>query len=262
MKALYTAATGMMAQETNVQVIANNVANMRTTGFKRQRADFQDLYYENLRRSGASTSDAGNVVPSGVQVGSGVKTVATPRIFIQGNVTATQRDFDLAIRGEGFFRVQLPDGRTAYTRDGSFATNAQGTIVTQHGYNVDSGITVPSNSIATSISPTGIVEATVQGSSTPQQVGQLQIAKFINKAGLESIGDNLFVETAASGQAVVENPGNIGFGNLQQGYIEESNVNGVTEIADLIAAQRAYEMNAKILSAAEAMMQSTARIGA
>lgn len=262
MRALYTSATGMMAQETNVQVIANNVANMRTTGFKRQRADFQDLYYENMRRMGSATSDTGNMVPAGIQIGSGVKTVATPRVMSQGNITSTERQYDVAIRGEGFFPIQMPDGRTAYTRDGSFELDAQGNLVTQNGYTVGGGINVPQNTTSVSISPTGLVEAKVVGSTTPQQIGQIQLARFINKAGLETIGDNLYLETAASGQAITDNAGAEGFGNLQQSYLEEANVNGVTEIADLIAAQRAYEMNAKILGAAEEMMRATSRVGA
>lgn len=261
MRALYTAATGMMAQETNVQVIANNVANMRTSGFKRQRADFQDLYYENMRRQGAATSDSGNIVPAGVNIGSGVKTVATPRIMTQGNVSATERTYDIAIRGEGFLRVLTPNGTTAYTRDGSLEVDNQGNLVTQNGYLLDPAINIPQNTLSVSISATGLVEARVQGQTALQQVGQIQMARFVNKNGLETIGDNLYLETNASGQAIVDNPGNEGFGTLQQGFLEESNVNGVTEIADLIAAQRAYEMNSKILGAADEMMRSTTRTG-
>jgi flagellar basal-body rod protein FlgG len=259
MRALHTAATGMLAQERNVEVIANNVANMRTTGYKRQRAEFQDLYYENLRRVGSATSDQ-STIPAGVQLGSGVKLVATPRVFTQGNFARTDREYDVAARGEGFFQVQLPDGRTAYTRDGSFELSSDGTIVTQDGYTVDAGIVVPNNTVSLTIANTGLVEATVQGQAAPQQIGQLQLARFINKSGLESMGDNLFLETAASGQAIVGNPGSEGFGSIQQGYVEEGNVNAVTEIADLIAAQRAYEMNSKIISAADEMLSAAGRV--
>jgi flagellar basal-body rod protein FlgG len=258
MQALRTAATGMMAQEQNVQVISNNVANLRTTGYKRQRAEFQDLLYSNLRRMGTATSEQGTMVPAGVQIGSGVRLSATPRVFSQGAVVATEKQFDLAVRGEGFFRVQLPDGRTAYTRDGTFNLDANGQMVTKDGYVVDQGVTIPANARSVTISGTGQVQITPDNQTTVQTVGQIQLARFVNRAGLESIGDNLFVETPASGQAQLSNPGTDGTGNLLQGYAEEANVNAVTEIADLISAQRAYEMNARVIRSADEMLSNSA----
>ena len=257
MRALYTAATGMAAQELNVQVISNNIANLRTTGFKRQRIQFQDLLYENLRRAGSSTSDQNTMVPSDVSIGSGVKTVSTARLMSQGTLTSTEGENDVAIRGEGFLQVTMPDGRTAYTRDGSLERDATGQLVTHDGYPISPQITVPQNATALTISADGRVQATVPGQTAPQLLGQIQLARFVNKTGLESIGDNLFVETAASGPATTGNPNSEGFGNLQQGYLEEANVNAVTEISSLIAAQRAYEMNAKVFTATDHMLQST-----
>ncbi|MFN0264132.1 flagellar basal-body rod protein FlgG [Tepidamorphus sp. 3E244] len=260
MKALNIAATGMMAQELNVEVISHNVANMRTTGFKRQRAEFQDLLYENLRRMGSVTSDAGTMVPAGVQIGMGVKTAATPRVMSQGSINLTEKDLDIAIRGEGFFRIQLPDGSTAYTRAGSFELDANGLLVTVDGYQVEPGITVPNNARDISIAADGTVEVLIDGETAATQLGQLQLARFINKSGLEGIGDNLFLETAASGTPQVSTPGDTGFGSLLQNHLEQSNVNPVTEISDLIAAQRAYEMNARIISGADEMLQATANL--
>jgi flagellar basal-body rod protein FlgG len=260
MKALYIAATGMAAQERNVEVISNNISNMRTTGFKRQRAEFQDLLYQQDRRAGSQTSSTGTVVPVGIEIGSGVKTAATARVMSQGNVAPTQKELDVAIRGEGFFTVQLPDGRTAYTRDGSFERDPTGQIVNVDGYTIDPGIVIPQNARAMSISAEGVVEAYLDNSSTPTQLGQFQLANFVNKAGLESIGQNLFVETPASGTAQVGTPAAESFGNLLQGYLELSNVNAVTEIADLISAQRAYEMNSRVISAADEMLSATANL--
>lgn len=260
MRALYTAATGMMAQEKNVEVIANNVANMRTAGFKRQMVHFQDLLYEHQRRAGSPTSDQNNMVPAGVFIGSGTKVVATPRVMSQGNVSQTQRTYDVAIRGEGFFRIQLPDGRTAYTRDGSFELNADGQVVTVDGYQLDPAITVPNNARSVTISAAGVVQVTVPNQTAPQTIGNIQLARFVNKAGLESIGDNLYLETAASGQAQNAAPGAEGLGSLLQKHLEQSNVTAVSEISDLIAAQRAYEMNARIISAADQMLQSTSQM--
>lgn len=257
MRALNIASTGMAAQEANVEIISNNIANMRTTGFKRQRAEFQDLLYQSMRQVGSSSSDTGTVLPTGVDVGSGVKLVATPRVMSQGTVALTEKTYDVAIKGEGFFQVQLPDGRTAYTRDGSFELDANGQLVTADGYTVLPGITVPTNAISVSISATGGVEATVQGQTAAQPLGQLELARFINKSGLEAKGDNLFLETPASGTPLVDNPGAEGFGTTLQSYLEASNVNAVTEISDLIAAQRAYEMNSKVVSSADQMLQST-----
>jgi flagellar basal-body rod protein FlgG len=260
MRALQTAATGMMAQEMNVQVISNNVANMRTTGFKRQRVNFQDLLYEQHRRSGTPTSEQGNQIPAGVFVGSGVKTVSTPRLMNQGNISPTEKTYDLAIRGEGFFKIALPDGRSAYSRDGNFDLDSQGRLVTPEGNLVDPGITVPNNASSVSINNLGVVSAIVPGNTQPQQIGQITLSRFINKVGLESMGDNLYLETAGSGAAIDGTPGSEGFGNVQQGYVEESNVNAVTEISSLIAAQRAYELNARVITASDQMLNAAAQI--
>lgn len=258
MRALHTAATGMMAQELNVQVISNNIANVRTTGYKKQRAEFQDLLYENVRRVGTQSSDQGNVLPVGVEIGSGVKTVGTPRVMTQGSMLPTSKDLDVAIRGEGFFKILLPDGRFAYTRDGSFEMDNQGRIVTAQGYLVQPAITVPQNSTGLTINAQGQVAVTPAGTTTPTVLGQIETSLFINKAGLSSIGDNLFIETPASGTPQNATPGTAGYGDLLQGNLEQANVEVVSEISDLIAAQRAYEMNAKVVSAADQMMQSTA----
>jgi flagellar basal-body rod protein FlgG len=260
MKALYIASTGMAAQERNVEIISNNIANMRTTGFKRQRAEFQDLLYQEYRRSGSSTSDQGTVVPVGIEVGSGVKTAATPRVMSQGNVDPTEKDLDVAIRGEGYFLVSMPDGRTGYTRDGSFERDQSGQLVNVDGYQIQPGIVVPDNANQISISADGMVEAYLDNDTSPTQLGQIQLARFANKAGLESIGDNLFVETASSGPAQEGDANADGMGNLMQSYLESSNVNAVTEIADLIAAQRAYEMNARVISGADEMLQATSQL--
>ena len=260
MKALYIASTGMSAQERNVEVISNNIANMRTTGFKRQRAEFQDLLYQQITRAGSQTSDQGSMVPAGLETGSGVRTVATPRVMSQGNVSMTERELDVAIRGEGFFMIQLPDGRTAYTRDGSFERDPNGTLVNSQGYSLNPGISIPGNAKGVSISPNGTVEAFLGTDTTPTQLGQLQLARFVNKSGLESMGDNMFLETAASGPAQVNIPNSDGTGDLLQNYLEMANVNSVTEIADLIAAQRAYEMNARVISGADEMMRATSQL--
>jgi flagellar basal-body rod protein FlgG len=259
MRALQTAATGMMAQELNVQVISNNIANVRTTGYKRQTVHFQDLLYENFRRAGSATSEQ-TQVPAGTFIGSGVKTVSTGRVMSQGNLTPTEKQYDVAIRGEGFFKIRMPDGRTTYSRDGSFDLDAQGQLVTRDGYQVEPGITIPNNATSVSINALGTVEVTVPGQTAPQQLGQLQLTRFINKVGLESIGDNLFVETAASGPAIDGVGGGEGFGTLQQNYLEEGNVQAVTELSSLIAAQRAYEMNSKVITAADQMMSATTQM--
>jgi flagellar basal-body rod protein FlgG len=257
MRALHTAATGMMAQELNVQVISNNIANMRTTGYKKQRAEFQDLLYEKVSRVGTQTSDQGTVLPVGIEIGSGVRTAGTPRVMSQGNMLPTSKDLDVAIRGEGFFKVTLPDGRTAYTRDGSFEMDAQGRLVTSQGYVLQPGITVPQNSSGISINAQGSVSVTPAGTTTPTVLGQIELAMFINKAGLQSQGDNLYLETPASGTPQNGIGGQQGFGDLLQGNLEQANVEAVSEISDLIAAQRAYEMNAKVISATDQMLQST-----
>ena len=260
MKSLQIAATGMMAQELNVEVISNNIANMRTTGFKRVRAEFQDLLYQDLRRVGSSSSDSGTIVPTGIQLGFGVKTGATSRVMSQGNLSNTEKELDVAIRGEGFFPITLPNGLTAYTRDGSFELDAEGRLVTLDGYEVDPGITIPDNARSITINRTGSVEVVVADSTTPQVVGQLSLARFVNTAGLKAIGDNLYLETPSSGTATEGSPGDPGFGDVLQKFLESANVNAVSELSDLISAQRAYEMNARVISASDEMMSATTNI--
>ncbi len=260
MRALHTAATGMMAQELNVQVISNNIANMHTTGYKRQRAEFQDLLYEHVRRIGTQTSTQGNILPVGIDLGGGVKTVGTPRLMTQGTISPTGGDLNVAIRGEGFFKVAMPDGSFSYTRDGSFQMDAQGRIVTLQGNVIQPGITIPNNAQSVTISPAGQVSATLPGATTSTVLGQMVTTRFINKAGLQAIGDNLFVETPASGTPQDGVPNVDGYGDLQQGNLEQSNVEAVTEISDLIAAQRAYEMNGKVISAADQMLSATSNL--
>lgn len=256
MRALDIAGTGMQAQQTNVEVISNNIANQTTTGFKRRRAEFQDLIYQNLRRAGASSSDSGSVVPSGAQVGLGVKTAAIYRITEQGNLQQTSNSLDLAVQGNGYFQVTLPSGDTAYTRDGTFALSPDGTIVTADGYVVQPGITVPSNAKSVTINGAGQVQITTDGSTSSTTVGQLQLAVFPNEAGLDAQGSNLFVQTSASGNAVQGTPAAPGFGSVQQGFVETSNVNVVTEITDLITAQRAYEMNSRVITTSDQMLST------
>src|SRR5271169_5346379 len=258
MRALYTAATGMAAQELHVQVISNNIANMQTTGFKRQRAEFEDLMYQSLRRVGSNSSAQGTRLPIGLDIGAGVKTTGTPRIMSQGNLLPTDSELDIAIRGEGFFRVLMPDGREAYTRAGSFQMDDQGRLVTPEGYVVDPAITFPQNSSNTTINQQGEVSVTLPGQTTSTVLGQMQLARFMNKSGLEAIGDNLFLETAASGPPQVGTPSVDGMGNLLQSQLEQANVSAVTEMSDLITAQRAYSMNAKVVTAADDMLQTTA----
>ncbi len=260
MRALHTAATGMMAQELNVQVISNNIANMRTSGYKRQRAEFQDLLYEHVSRVGTQTSAQGNILPVGIELGGGVKTVGTPRVMTQGTLLPTGNTLDVAIRGEGLFKIAMPDGTFTYTRDGSFQMDAQGRIVTPQGNVVQPGITVPPNSTSIAINTQGQVSAVVAGSVTPTVLGQITLTRFVNKSGLQAIGDNLFVETPASGTPQDGAPGSDGLGDLQQGNLEQANVEAVTEISDLISAQRAYEMNSKVITAADQMLQATANL--
>jgi flagellar basal-body rod protein FlgG len=260
MQALFTASTGMAAQEQNVNVISNNIANMRTTGYKRQRAEFQDLLYQEYRRAGDTTSDSGTQLPVGIEVGSGVRIAATPRVMSQGSVVASDKDLDMAIQGEGYFMITLPTGQTAYTRDGSFERDGTGKLVTVDGYEVQPGITIPDNASNVTISPDGIVSAVIGTDTAPTQLGQLQLARFVNKGGLESIGNNMFTETPASGSAQVGPPNADGMGNIMQSYLEEANVNAVTEISDLIAAQRAYEMNARVVTGADEMLQTTTQM--
>jgi flagellar basal-body rod protein FlgG len=256
MRSLDIAGTGMLAQQTNVEVISNNIANMTTTGFKRRRAEFQDLIYQNLRRVGSNSSDTGTIVPSGAQVGLGVRTAAIYRINEQGNLQQTSNTLDMAIQGGGYFQVTLPSGDTAYTRDGTFGLGPDGTMVTADGYTVQPGLQIPSNATSVTVNPSGQVQVSLQGQTAPQTVGQLQIATFPNEAGLDSQGENLSIQTAASGQPVTGNPGTPGFGKVMQGFVETSNVNVVSEITNLITAQRAYEMNSKVITSSDEMLQT------
>ncbi len=260
MRSLAIAATGMQAQQLNVEVISNNIANMNTTGFKRQRAQFQDLLYQNLERPGASTSSAGTTAPMGIQIGIGVKAGSIGRVTQQGSLERTDNTTDLAISGRGYFQVSMPDGTTAYTRAGNFAADADGRLVTSEGYPIEPAITVPTEALSIAVSRDGVVEATLQGQVEPQQLGQIEIAAFVNPAGLEAQGDNLFLETAASGSPNVSTPTSPGFGALLQGFLETSNVNAVEEISALIVAQRAYEMNAKVITASDEMLQTATQV--
>jgi flagellar basal-body rod protein FlgG len=256
MQALRTAATGMAAQQLNVEVISNNIANMNTVGFKKQRAEFEDLLYQNVEQVGAQSSDQGNIVPTGIQIGAGVKSGSVYRITTQGTLTQTGNQFDVAINGGGFLSVLLPTGDTAYTRAGNLSINDQGQIVTADGYLVQPTIAIPQNATSVTISQSGQVQITTPGATTPTTVGQMQLSTFINEGGLEAIGNNLFEETAASGQATTGNPGAAGFGQLMQGYTEASNVDPVSEITNLIIAQRAYEMNSKVVTTADQMLST------
>ena len=256
MRSLDIASTGMQAQQTNVDVISNNLANMTTTGFKRRRTEFQDLIYESMRRVGSNTSDSGTVVPAGAQVGLGVRTAAIYRINEQGTLQQTSNSLDLAIRGNGYFPVTLPSGETAYTRDGTFGLSPDGTVVTADGYPIAGGITVPPNATAVTISANGAVQASLDGQTAPQTVGTIQLATFPNETGLDAQGDNLFLQSGASGNAVTGNPGAPGFGSVLQGFVESSNVNVVTEISNLITAQRAYEMNSRVITTSDQMLST------
>jgi flagellar basal-body rod protein FlgG len=256
MRSLDIAGTGMQAQQTNVEVISNNIANMSTTGFKRRRAEFQDLIYQNLRRVGSDSSDSGSIVPAGAQVGLGVKTAAIYRINEQGNLQQTSNTLDMAIQGGGYFQVTLPSGDTAYTRDGTFGLASDGSLVTADGYAVQPGLQIPSNATGVTVNQSGQVQVTIQGQTAPTTVGQLQLATFPNEAGLDAQGNNLFLQTAASGQPVTGNPATAGVGSVMQGFVESSNVNVVTEITNLITAQRAYEMNSRVITTSNDMLST------
>lgn len=260
MRALRTATSGMLAQQLNVEVISNNIANMNTVGFKRQRAEFQDLLYQNVERMGAQSSTQGTVVPTGIQIGAGVKAGSVYRITEQGSPTRTGNTYDIAIDGKGYFQITMPSGEIAYTRAGNFSPNGEGQLVTEDGYAVEPAITIPQDAIDVSISKSGQVEVTTQGNAAKQVVGQLELATFFNEAGLEAIGDNLLLETAASGAATVGAPNEPGYGHLLQGYTEASNVDAVSEITNLIVAQRAYEMNSKVITTADEMLSVSAQV--
>jgi flagellar basal-body rod protein FlgG len=260
MRALFTAATGMAAQELSVQVISNNIANMQTTGFKKQRAAFQDLIYEHVQRVGAQASTQGTILPVGVDIGGGVQTVGTPRSMSQGTLLQTGNTLDLAINGDGFFKILMPDGTFQYTRDGTFQMDATGRIVNAQGNPVQPTITIPNNSSQITINSQGQVSVVAPGTTTSSIIGQIGLTRFINQGGLQPVGNNDFVDTPASGApqdglATVD-----GYGTLTQGSLEQANVDVVTEISNLIGAQRAYEMNAKVITAADQMMQSTTQM--
>lgn len=254
MRSLDIAATGMLAQQLNVDVVANNLANMNTTAFNRRRTEFQDLIYQDLRQVGAQSSDSGDTIPTGTQIGLGVKLAAVYRIHQQGNLSATDNTFDLAIQGRGFFQVTLPGGETGYTRDGTFQLNENGQLVTHDGYLVLPNITVPQEAIDVTVNASGQVLVQLENQVALSNVGQIQIATFQNDAGLEAIGQNLFIETAASGGSTTGNPDTVGFDSILQGFLETSNVNAVEEISNLIAAQRAYEMNSKVIQTSDEML--------
>lgn len=256
MRSLNIAATGLAAQQIHVDTISHNLANMTTTAYKAERPEFQDLLYQDLRRAGSNSTDQGTILPVGVQIGLGVKTGAIARNTGQGPMQPTENPLDIAVQGKGYFQIELPDGTIAYTRDGAFKLSDQGIIVTRDGFTVQPAITVPDDALAISINQSGEVEVTVQGQTDPQQLGQFEVATFINPAGLNATGDNLFLETAASGNPILGNPAEDGTGSLLQGYLESSNVNPVSEITELIVAQRAYEMNTKVLTASDEMLQN------
>ncbi len=260
MRSLTTAATGMLAQQLNVEVISNNIANINTTGFKRQRAEFQDLLYQNEKRVGSTSSDNGDVVPAGIQIGVGVQAAAVYRIMDQGNLQPTENRLDLAVNGKGFFQVEMPDGTTSYTRAGSLQLSPEGQIVTNDGYTVLPGISVPDDAVDITINESGEVLITLDGQVEPSNVGQFEVANFSNIGGLEAMGENLFRETPASGGPVTGVPGLPGFGSILQGYLETSNVNVVEEITNMISAQRAYEMNSKVIETSDQMMGTITQI--
>jgi flagellar basal-body rod protein FlgG len=257
MQALRTAATGMAAQELNVQVISNNIANINTTSYKKQTAAFQDLIYEHVRRVGAQASDQGTILPVGIDLGGGVKTVGTPRTMTQGTLSMTGNDLDVAITGEGFFKIQMPDGTFQYTRDGTFQMDNQGRIVTAQGNPVQPTITIPNNASGLTVNAQGQVSVTLPGSTTSQIIGQIGLTRFINKGGLNPVGSNQYTDTPSSGPPQDGTANAEGYGSITQGSLEQSNVDVVSEMSNLITAQRAYEMNSKVISAADQMMQTT-----
>lgn len=252
--ALWAAKTGLDAQQTQMAVTSNNLANVNTTGFKKSRAVFEDLMYQNLSQVGASTSQ-NTEAPSGLSLGTGVRVVATEKVYTQGSFNQTGNSLDVAIQGRGFFQVALPDGSVAYTRDGNFQLNSQGQLVNSAGYAIQPSITIPQGAQSISIGADGTVSATLAGASAPTQVGTLQLADFVNPAGLQPIGQNLLVASAASGTAQTATPGLSGLGTLQQGAVESSNVNVVEEMVNMIETQRAYEMNTKAISTTDQMLQ-------
>jgi flagellar basal-body rod protein FlgG len=252
-RSLWIARTGLDAQQTQLDVVANNLANVSTNGFKRARPVFEDLLYQNIRQAGAQSSQQ-TQIPTGLTLGTGVRTASTERIFTQGNIQKTDGTLDIAVQGNGFFQVQLPDGTTAYTRDGAFSKDNTGQIVTTDGYPVLPAITIPTNATSLTIGTDGTVTVTQSGTAAATQIGSIQLATFINNGGLQSIGQNLFMETASSGTPTPNTPGTNGAGVTNQGYVETSNVNVAEELVTMIQTQRAYELNSKVVSTSDAML--------
>jgi flagellar basal-body rod protein FlgG len=258
-RSLWISKTGLDAQQTQMDVISNNLANVNTAGFKRSRAVFEDLLYQTLRQPGAQSSQQ-TQLPTGLQIGTGVRPVSAERIFTQGNLQQTSNDKDVAIQGAGFFQVLMPDGSTAYTRDGSFSVDSNGQLVTANGFVVQPAVTIPANAVTMSIGRDGTISVTQPGASSPTQIGSLQLATFMNPAGLEARGENLYVETAASGSPGTNTPGTNGAGLLAQGYVETSNVNVVEELVSMIQTQRAYEINSKAIQTSDQMLQRLSQL--
>jgi flagellar basal-body rod protein FlgG len=258
-RSLWIAKTGLEAQQTQMDVISNNLANVGTNGFKRSRAVFEDLLYQTMRQPGAQSSQQ-TQLPTGLQLGTGVRPVAAERLFTQGNLQQTGNNKDVAVDGQGFFQVLMPEGSTAYTRAGSFSVNSQGQLVTSSGYLVQPAISIPLETQVLNISRDGVVGVVLPNSTTVVEVGTLQLANFMNPAGLEARGENLYVETSASGAPVVSTPGSNGFGFLSQGYVETSNVNVVEEMVNMIQTQRAYDINSKAITASDQMLQKVAQL--
>jgi len=258
-RSLWVAKSGLEAQQLNVDVISNNLANVSTNGFKRQRAVFEDLLYQQLRQPGAQTSQQ-TQVPSGLQLGAGVKPVATVRNFSNGSLQQTTNALDVAINGQGFFQILLPDGTTAYTRDGSFQLDSNGQMVTSSGYQLQPAITIPSNTLTVTIGGDGTVSVTQAGTTTPVQLGTIQLANFINPGGLQARGENLFLESAASGPPQLDTPGTNGLGSLNQGFVETSNVSVTEELVNLITAQRAFEINSRAIETSDQMLQKLTQL--
>jgi len=252
-RSLFIAATGMEAQRINIDVISNNLANVNTAGFKKSRADFQELMYQSLKTAGAVSAE-GNEVPTGIQIGLGVKPAAVQKMFQQGDFVSTGNNLDLVIEGKGFFQITTPDGELAYTRAGAFKLNSEGNLVTSDGYPMEPAITIPLNALEITITPDGTVSVLQAGNNTPVEVGQIETAQFINPGGLKAIGKNLFLPTGSSGEATTGNPGTDGLGSVNQGFIELSNVNVVEEMVNMIVSQRAYELNSKVIQSTDEML--------
>lgn len=256
MRALWTAATGMQAQQANMDVVSNNLANVNTTGFKKTRSDFEDLMYQTIREAGSNTG-AENVLPTGIQIGLGVRQAATQKIYTDGSPQQTGNQYDIAIEGDGFFQITMPDGTTSYTRDGSFKRDAStGRLVTSEGYYLEPAVTIPENATSISVAATGLVTAKISGQTNDEEIGQIELARFVNPAGLSNIGHNLLQETSASGAPLVSNPGEDGAGSLMGEALEGSNVQVVEEMVNMIVAQRAYETNSKAITTADEMLST------